>query len=181
MSFTLSVRLGPARLAQRLPQLSKSGAAALRSFHQSTAKPSSAGFFTSRISSATTRSAFSRSSSRLYSQEAAARQQAAGGQGMRKMLVGGAIFGGTLVAINAVFNRETREDGGMPVFEREYLNNTFLHTGLGIGIIGLTARQMVQTGFVYRLMVTNPWVVGIGGLALSFATMIGTRSISPDK
>jgi F-box/leucine-rich repeat protein 7 len=96
-------------------------------------------------------------------------------------LVGGAIFGGTLVAINAVFNRETREDGGMPVYEREYLNNTFLHTGLGIGIIGLTARQMVQTGFVYRIMVTNPWVVGIGGLALSFATMIGTRSISPDK
>merc|ERR1712007_216618 len=40
---------------------------------------------------------------------------------------------------------------------------------------------MVQTGFVYRIMVTNPWVVGIGGLALSFATMIGTRSISPDN
>ncbi|KAM6537696.1 hypothetical protein FALCPG4_003604 [Fusarium falciforme] len=90
-------------------------------------------------------------------------------------------FGGTLVAVNAVFNRETREDGGMPVYEREYLNNTFLHTGLGIGIIGLTARQMVQTGFVYRIMVTNPWVVGLGGLALSFATMIGTRSISPDN
>lgn len=95
--------------------------------------------------------------------------------------MGGAIFGGTLVAINAVFNRETREDGGMPIYEREYLNNTFLHTGLGIGIIGLTARQMVQTGFVYRIMVTNPWVVAIGGLALSFGTMIATRSISPDK
>jgi FtsH-binding integral membrane protein len=98
-----------------------------------------------------------------------------------RVLVGGAIFGGTLVAINLVFNRETREDGGMPVFEREYLNNTFLHTGLGVGIIGLTARQMVMTGFTYRLMVMNPWVVGIGGLALSFATMIGTRSISPDN
>jgi len=94
---------------------------------------------------------------------------------------GGAIFGGTLMAINVVFNRETREDGGMPVYEREYLNNTFLHTGLGVGIIALTARQMVQTGFVYRIMTTNPWVVGLGGLALSFATMIGTRSISPDN
>ncbi|KAH8682009.1 growth hormone-inducible transmembrane protein [Xylariales sp. PMI_506] len=40
---------------------------------------------------------------------------------------------------------------------------------------------MVQTGFVYRLMVTNPWVVAIGGLALSFGTMIGTRMIDPDN
>lgn len=100
---------------------------------------------------------------------------------MRKLAVNGAIFGGTMVLINAMFNRETREDGGMPPFEREYLNSTFLHTGLGIGIIGLTARQMVQSGFVYRLMVTNPWVVGLGGLALSFGTMIGTRMVDPDK
>ena len=100
---------------------------------------------------------------------------------MRRLLTGGAIFGGTLVAINAVFNRETREDGGMPLFEREYLNSTFMHTGLGIGIIGLTARQMVMSGFAYRLMVTNPWAVAIGGMALSFGTMIGTRMIDPDK
>ncbi|KAK7431247.1 hypothetical protein QQZ08_002288 [Neonectria magnoliae] len=181
MSFTLTIRQGPARLAQRLPQLSKSAvrsAAPVRNFH-APAKPTAVGFFSSRISSATTRSAFQRGA-RSYHQEAA-RQAPAASQPTRKLLVGGAIFGGTLVAINAVFNRETREDGGMPIYEREYLNNTFLHTGLGIGIIGLTARQMVQSGFVYRIMVTNPWVVGIGGLALSFATMIGTRSISPDN
>lgn len=148
----------------------------------------SAGFFPSRITSqAASRNVFAKANNtgavRTYYQQA--QQQggagALGGTGMRKMLVGGAIFGGTLVAINMVFNRETREDGGMPPFEREYLNNTFLHTGLGVGIIGLTARQMVNTGFVYRIMVTNPWVVGIGGLALSFGTMIATRSISPDK
>ena len=96
-------------------------------------------------------------------------------------MVGGAIFGGTLVAINAVFNREGRDDGGMPPFEREYLNNTFLHTGLGIGIIALSARQMVQSGFVYRLMTANPWVFAIGGIGLSIGTMIATRSISPEK
>lgn len=184
MSFTLSIQQGPARIAQQrlLPALSKSAfRTSMRSFHQQAPpKPSSSSstFFSSRIASATTRHGFARS----YYQEATTRHQAAAsGTGLRKLLVGGAIFGGTLVAINAVFNRETREDGGMPLFEREYLNNTFLHTGLGVGIIGLTARQMVQTGFVYRLMVTNPWVVGLGGLALSFATMIGTRSISPDK
>lgn len=183
MSFTLTIRQGPARLAQRMPELTKTAfRPAARSLH-TPAKPS-AGFFTSRISSTTTRNAFVRSGAgkRAYSQEAARQQTVVGGQSnVRRMLVGGAIFGGTLVAINMVFNRETREDGGMPIYEREYLNNTFLHTGLGIGIIGLTARQMVQTGFVYRIMVTNPWVVGIGGLALSFGTMIATRSISPDK
>jgi F-box/leucine-rich repeat protein 7 len=189
MSFTITVRQGP-RLAQQLPQvLSKSAfrsAAPARAFHQQPMKRMSASFFTSRIASSsqrTSQNAFSRASgaARSYYQQAQQQEGALAGSGMRKLLVGGAIFGGTLVAINLVFNRETRDDGGMPVYEREYLNNTFLHTGLGIGIIGLTARQMVQTGFVYRLMVTNPWVVGIGGLALSFATMIGTRSISPDK
>jgi hypothetical protein len=173
MSFTLTIRQGPARLAQRLPELTKAAFRPQRSLH-TPAKPT-AGFFTSRIA---TRNAFAK---RAYHQEAARTQTAPAQSNVRRMLVGGAIFGGTLVAINMVFNRETREDGGMPVYEREYLNNTFLHTGLGIGIIGLTARQMVNTGFVYRIMVTNPWVVGIGGLALSFGTMIATRSISPDK
>jgi FtsH-binding integral membrane protein len=97
------------------------------------------------------------------------------------MLVGGAMFGGTLLAINLVFNRETREDGGMPPFERAYLNQTFLHTGLGVGIIGIAARAMYQSGFVYRIMATNPWIIMIGGLGLSFATMYGTRATDPSN
>lgn len=100
---------------------------------------------------------------------------------MRKLLVGGAVFGGTLVATNLVFNRETREDGGMPTYERSYLNSTFLHTGAGVGIIALSVRQMVRSGFVFRLMATNPWVFAIGGLGMSFATMIGARSVDADK
>jgi FtsH-binding integral membrane protein len=198
MSFTITVRQGPARLAQQLPQLSRSAlkqtsqsspiVASVRAFHQSVPKNS---FFTSRTTSlraqTTANARFANSlvgrlagASRSYYQQAA---QPAANQGtlLRKLLVGGAIFGGTMVAINVVFNRETREDGGMPTFERNYLNNTFLHTGLGVGIIGLTAYKMIQTGFVYRLMVTNPWVFAIGGLALSFGTMIGTRSIDPDN
>lgn len=100
---------------------------------------------------------------------------------MQKLAVGGALFGGTLVAINLLFNRETREDGGMPPFERSYLNDTFLHTGLGVGIIGLSARAMFQSGFMFRMMATSPWVVMIGGLGMSFATMIATRSIEPEN
>jgi hypothetical protein len=100
---------------------------------------------------------------------------------VQKLLVGGALFGGTLLAINLVFNRETREDGGMPPFERQYLNETFMHTGLGIGIIGVAARAMYQSGFIYRIMATNPWVVMIGGLGLSIGTMMGCRATDPSK
>lgn len=194
MSFTITLRQGPARMAARLPQLSKtvaksSNASLARAFHQSSRKQQQNAFFTSK-NSALVRvtpkistsnflvSRLSAGSKRGYQTQAPAMNS---GSTMQKLLMGGAIFGGTMVAINMVFNRETRDDGGMPVYEREYLNNTFLHTGFGIGIIALTARQMVNSGFVYRLMVTNPWAVGIGGLALSFGTMIGTRMVDPDK
>lgn len=189
MSFTITLRQGPARLATRLPQLTKQtvatpSALASRAFHQSARRSNTFFTFTAahRASPKST-SLVSRlvagSGKRGYQYQAGPAPDST--STLRKLAVGGAIFGGTIVAINAVFNRETREDGGMPPFEREYLNSTFLHTGLGVGIIGLTAYQMVQSGFVYRLMVTNPWVVGIGGLALSFGTMIATRSIEPEK
>ncbi|KAK8058228.1 hypothetical protein PG994_008676 [Apiospora phragmitis] len=184
MTFTIAVRQGPARLATKLPQLTKTALrtnAPIRSFHGASSKTSQT-FFTSRTATSilrnTSRNAFSQQSRSYQYQSAPAADP---GSLMRRLVTGGAVFGGTLVAINAVFNRETREDGGMPPYEREYLNSTFLHTGLGIGIIGLTARQMVMSGFAYRLMVTNPWAVAIGGLALSFGTMIGTRSIDPDN
>ncbi|CAK7214839.1 hypothetical protein SEUCBS140593_002326 [Sporothrix eucalyptigena] len=178
--------MGPATLRRLAPQVVKAAPqkVVLRAFHQ-TAKNS---FFTSRTtitkkatssSPASSMLAGLAGTSRSYYQQA--QQTASQASPLRKLLVGGAIFGGTLMITNIMFNRETREDGGMPLYEREYLNNTFLHTGLGIGIIALTARQMIQTGFVYRIMMANPWVVGIGGLALSFATMIGTRSIDPDN
>ncbi|PKS08345.1 hypothetical protein jhhlp_005289 [Lomentospora prolificans] len=189
MTLVGPLRQGTASMARALPRLAKcSPVTPIRAFH-STPKPQT--FFTSRAprtagnsltSNVLVRSSFARArdGARTYMQGAQTYQQQGQGSALRKILVGGAIFGGTLVAINVVFNRETRE-GAMPKFEREYLNNTFLHTGLGVGIIGLTARQMVQSGFVYRIMVTNPWIVAIGGLALSFGTMIGTRSIDPDN
>ena len=98
-----------------------------------------------------------------------------------KLLYGGAIVGGTVVATNLLFNRETREDGGMPPFERAYLNETFLHTGLGVGMIGVAAKALHSTGWSYRLMSMNPWVVLGGSLALSIGSMIGCRSTDPSN
>lgn len=99
----------------------------------------------------------------------------------QRLLYGAGIFGGTLVAINFLFNRETREDGGMPAFERAYLNDTFLHTGLGIGIIGIAARALHQSGWSYRLMSYNPWAVMGVSLVASIGMMYGTFATSPEK
>jgi hypothetical protein len=99
----------------------------------------------------------------------------------QRLMYGAGIFGGTLLAINFIFNRETREDGGMPPFERKYLNDTFMHTGLGLGTIAIAARALHMNGWSYRLMAASPWLVLGVGLAGSIGTMIATRATDPDK
>jgi hypothetical protein len=106
---------------------------------------------------------------------------AQGGNLTQRLLYGAAIVGGTVLATNLIFNRETREDGGMPAYERSYLNDTFMHTGLGIAIIGIAARAMHMSGWSYRLMAMNPWLVAGLGLVGSIGTMYGTMYTSPDK
>jgi len=126
------------------------------------------------------RHAFRQSSRRSYQTQAPANPLAQGNLTQR-LIYGGAIFGGTILAINLVFNRETREDGGMPPFERSYLNETFLHTGLGIGIIGVAARALHTSGWSYRLMSANPWLVLGIGLVGSIGTMMGCRATPPEN
>ena len=99
----------------------------------------------------------------------------------QRLLYGAGIVGATMVATNLVFNRETREDGGMPPFERQYLNDTFLHTGLGVGIIGVAAQALHRSGWSYRLMATNPWVVVGVSLAASIGTMTACFATNPNK
>ncbi|RAL07533.1 Bax Inhibitor family protein [Aspergillus homomorphus CBS 101889] len=103
------------------------------------------------------------------------------GELTQKLAYGAAIIGGTFVAANFLFNRETREDGGMPAYERSYLNETFMHTGLGIGIIAIAARAMHMNGFSYRMMASSPWMVIGLGLVASIGTMYGTLYTSPDN
>ncbi|EEP76905.1 conserved hypothetical protein [Uncinocarpus reesii 1704] len=99
----------------------------------------------------------------------------------QKLLYGAAIVGGSIVATNLIFNRETREDGGMAPYERSYLNDTFMHTGLGIGIIGIAARALHTSGFSYRIMAANPFLVVGLSLAVSIGTMYGTYYTKPEN
>jgi len=99
----------------------------------------------------------------------------------QRLLYGAAIVGGTVLVTNLIFNRETREDGGMPPYERSYLNDTFLHTGLGVGIIGITARALHTNGWSFRLMAANPWAVVGLSLVASIGTMYATYYTPPEK
>lgn len=152
-----------------------------RGFHSSPLKQQQP-FFTPRTTTPTfskSQNLFRATFRRNYQQ--ASYNPVAQGDVRQRLLYGAGIFGATLVGINMIFNRETREDGGMPAYEREYLNDTFMHTGLGIGIIGLAARQLHMSGWSYRLMTANPWLVLGVGLAGSIGTMVACRATDPNK
>lgn len=59
-------------------------------------------------------------------------------EAIQKLIYSGALFGGTLLVVNLLFNRETR-DTAIPLYERAYLQETFTYTGVGVGMIGRVA------------------------------------------
>ncbi|KKA17379.1 Bax Inhibitor family protein, partial [Rasamsonia emersonii CBS 393.64] len=142
-------------------------------------KSSSGPVLSSSLILSRSRQTFQNAFRRTYMQETYQVPQA--GNLSQKILYGAAIVGGTMLAANLIFNRETREDGGMPPYEREYLNQTFLHTGLGVGIIAIAARALHTNGWTFRLMAANPWAVVGLGLVASVGTMYGTMYTPPEK
>ena len=56
-----------------------------------------------------------------------------------------------------------------------------MHTGLGIGMIGVAAQALHRSGWSYKLMSMNPWIVVGVGLAGSIGSMIATRATDPEK
>lgn len=176
----------PFAITQALKAAPSASQTAFRSFHSAPPKQSLFKGFKPATSLserfASSRATFQQTFRRSYQQQGTAYNPVAQAGNLKQRLIyGGAIFGGTLLAINLVFNRETREDGGMPPFERSYLNDTFMHTGLGIGIIAVAARALHTNGWSYRLMQTNQWLVLGVGLVGSIGFMMGTRSIAPEK
>ena len=176
MAFVLRRPFAISNTIKDLPQTTFKTSRAIHS-----APRTSASRPASPIASVKTRNAFQSSFRRSYMQQPGQITAPGGGSLGQRLLYGATIVGGAVVATNMLFNRETREDGGMPPYERQFLNETFLHTGLGVGIIGVAARAMHNSGWSYKLMTTSPWVVVGVGLAASLGTMIGTRATDPDK
>lgn len=175
----------PFAVSAGLKQISRSPAT-VRLFHNTPLKSRS--FLTSSPSKPLSSNIFKSNSvlqnafKRSYNQPAyQTYQPTATGNLTQKLLYGAALVGGTIVVTNLVFNRETREDGGMPPYERDYLNQTFLHTGMGVGIIATAATALHRSGWSYRLMATNPWLVIGLSLAASIGTMYATFNTHPDK
>ena len=175
----------PLAVSAGLKQLTKSPVTArlfhsnspikLNSFLISSAKPASSNALKSKSPF------FQHAFKRAYTPQQSYQIPSSSGNLTQKLLYGALLVGGTVVATNLIFNRETREDGGMPLFEREYLNQTFMHTGLGVGIIGIAATALHRSGWSYRLMATNPWLVIGVSLAISIGSMYGTFNTHPDK
>ena len=172
----------PMAITTCIKELPKAAQSTTRALHSS---PKPSAFTSKSVTPITTfaksRNALQQAFRRNYIQPSGQAMRPDTGSMAQKLLYGAAIVGGTVVATNVMFNRETREDGGMPPYERAFLNETFMHTGLGIGIIGVAASALHRSGWSYRLMTTNPWVVIGGGLVASLGTMYGTFATSPDK
>ncbi|KAF2261388.1 bax inhibitor family protein-like protein [Lojkania enalia] len=170
----------PFAITATLKQASKgSPSITFRAFHNAPLKQQS-NFFTAKTAPSLSKSqqVFRAAFRRSY-QTQAPYNPVSQGDLRQRLLYGAGIFGATLLGINLIFNRETREDGGMPPYERAYLNDTFMHTGLGIGIIGIAARTLHTSGWSFRLMSANPWVVMGLGLVGSIGTMYGCMATDP--
>ncbi|KAK0564451.1 hypothetical protein OC844_001711 [Tilletia horrida] len=96
----------------------------------------------------------------------------------RSLLVNVGLIAGTALAASLFFNRETRE-APLDMFSKEYLNSSFRYLAGGLTMTGITALSLHRSGFSYRLMAMNPWVVMIGGLVASIGGMIGAQSFEP--
>jgi FtsH-binding integral membrane protein len=171
----------PFTVTAALRQAPKAGQITIRFFHQAPLKQTTSPFKKAQPLLSAYRNAFQSTFKRNYNQQASTVNPLASGNLTQRLIVGVGIFGGTLLGLNFLLNRETREDGGIPPFERKYLNQTFLHTGIGLATIAIAARYLHASGWSYRLMATNPWLVIGVGLAGSIGTMLGTMHTNPEN
>ena len=90
-----------------------------------------------------------------------------------------ATVAGTVVAVNVFLNRETRDS--LTPAERSYLNDSFKYTGGGLVLTAIAARSMFRSGFAFRVMSANPWLVLGVSLVGSIGTMMGAMYTSPEN
>ncbi|KAF9469753.1 inhibitor of apoptosis-promoting Bax1-domain-containing protein [Collybia nuda] len=86
---------------------------------------------------------------------------------------------GAVVATQAIFNRETRDS--LSVAEKSYLHESFQYTGAGLALTALVARSMFKSGFAFRIMAANPWVVLGVSLVGGIGSMMGVFYTPPER
>lgn len=82
------------------------------------------------------------------------------------------------MVVNGFLNRETRD--ALSPAERSYLHESFQYTGGGLVLTALAARSLFRSGFAFRVMSANPWVVLGVGLVGSIGTMMGAMLTPPE-
>ncbi|TBU49863.1 Bax inhibitor family protein [Dichomitus squalens] len=97
----------------------------------------------------------------------------------RRYAITGAAVAGTILATNAILNRETRD--ALSPAERSYLHESFQYTGAGLAITALAARTMFKNGVAFRIMSANPWLVLGVSLVGSIGTMMGAIYTPPEN
>ncbi|PPQ64293.1 hypothetical protein CVT26_002176 [Gymnopilus dilepis] len=97
----------------------------------------------------------------------------------RQFGITAATVAGVVVGLEALFNRDTRDP--LSPAERSLLNDTFKYTGTGLALTALAARQLFKSGYAFRIMAANPWIVLGVSLVGSIGTMMGTFWTPPEK
>ncbi|PPQ64242.1 hypothetical protein CVT24_008645 [Panaeolus cyanescens] len=105
--------------------------------------------------------------------------QQAPGVSWRKLAITAGGVAGTVFVIDSFLNRETRDS--LSPTERGLLNDTFMYTGGGLLLTAAAARSLFKSGFAFRLMSANPWLVLGVSLVGTIGTMMGTLYTPPEK
>ncbi|CAA7264777.1 unnamed protein product [Cyclocybe aegerita] len=96
----------------------------------------------------------------------------------RLALTAGAVAG-AVVILDTAMNRDIRDP--LNESERNLLNKSFQYTGAGLTLTALAARSLFRSGFAFRIMAANPWVVLGVGLVGGIGTMMGTMYTAPEN
>lgn len=76
-------------------------------------------------------------------------------------------------------NRETRD--ALTPYESNFLNQTFSFLGAGLATVTASAYGLHKTGFSYRIMRANPWIVMGISLVASIGSMIAVFNTPPEQ
>ncbi|KAG8219618.1 inhibitor of apoptosis-promoting Bax1-domain-containing protein [Butyriboletus roseoflavus] len=118
-------------------------------------------------------------SSRTIVTDAHTVTQASSQDAWKKFAITAAAVAGTVVVAEGFLNRDTRDS--LTTSEQSYLHDSFKYTGGGLVLTALVARSMFRSGFAFRIMSANPWLVLGVSLVGSIGSMMGVYYTPPER